>query len=81
MEENEVKDGGPAQESVQQTKAPADEPRETDEKRPEPQFKNAKETLYDKIAIDVHTLDNIIKFLLVLIVAVIILGIVKSRMG
>lgn len=44
-----------------------------------PEQKNAKEKLYDKIPVTVHTLDIIIKLLIAAIVVTVILGMVAGR--
>ena len=48
---------------------------------PEPEFKNWKERLYDKVHISVHTLDIIIGVLVALIFVFILLGMLKTRLG
>lgn len=47
--------------------------------QPKPEQKNAKEKLYDKIPVTVHTLDIIIKLLIAAIVVTVILGMVAGR--
>jgi len=47
--------------------------------QPKPEPKNAKEKLYDKIPVTVHTLDIIIKLLIAAIVVTVILGMVAGR--
>ena len=47
----------------------------------EPEFKNWKERLYDKVHISVHTLDIIIGVLVALIFVFILLGLLKTRLG
>lgn len=47
----------------------------------EPEFKNWKERLYDKVHLSVHTLDIIIGVLVALIFVFILLGMLKTRLG
>lgn len=46
----------------------------------EPEFKNGKETLYDKIPIDLKTLDRILVFLFAILGVMLVLGIIKGNM-
>lgn len=45
----------------------------------EPAFKNGKESFYDKIPIDLRTLDKVIIFLFAVLILMIILGMLKSH--
>lgn len=47
----------------------------------EPEFKNWKEHLYDKVHLSVRTLDIIIGVLVALIFVFILLGMLKTRLG
>lgn len=46
----------------------------------EPEFKNGKETLYDKIPVDLKTLDRILVFLFAILGVMLVLGIIKGNM-